>query len=256
MNHQSYNRVKTALITGAACLTMGFAAVADGHVAKIIEKLDRPEAEVARDAGRKPAEVMEFLGVKPGMTIWDHASSSGYYSALFAGVVGPEGKVYAQNSERGWERGKATLEPRYAAMPNVEAFVGQITDFDGPDASVDMLFTGLIYHHMHYNENTGDATPDASKEFYAKAMSMLKPGGTYVIIEHQAPDGTPRAQSAAWHRASLANAIADLTAAGFEYVGNSNVLANPDDPQNIHFRELTSGRDTSQRMVAKFRKPR
>lgn len=259
MIYQTRN-IKKAVLLGAACLSMcmgtSLNAFADGHISTIISKLDRPEAEVARDAGRKPADVIEYLGVKPGMTIWDQASSSGYYSVLFAAVVGQDGKVYAQNSARGWERSKETLEPRYKAIPNIEPYVGKITEFTGPDGSIDILFTGLIYHHMHYSENSGESAPDASKEFYKKAMAMLKPGGTYVIIEHQAPDGTPRAESAAWHRASLQNAIDDLTAAGFEYAGNSDVLANPNDPQNIHFRELSSGRDTSQRIVAKFRKPR
>lgn len=252
---QHLKNTSKTLTAIAAVVALSFTAQADHHKKGEMAKADRPAAEVARDAGRKPDQVLAYLGVKPGMTIWDHASSSGYYTAIFSKAVGPEGKVYAQNRPGGWERLKDALEPRYKAMGNVTPYIGQISEFEDGAGEFDMVFTGLIYHHMHYSENTGDGTPDASKVFYAKAMEMLKPGGMYVIIEHQAPDGTPRAQSAAWHRASLQNAIDDLTAAGFEYVGNSDVLANPDDPQNIHFRELTSGRDSSQRFVAKFRKP-
>lgn len=247
--------LKHALVAGAACVAITASALADGHVAKIIAGLDRPDAEVKRDAGRKPAEVIEFIGIKPGMAVWDHASGGGYYTALFSAVVGPEGKVYAQNNPNFWERLKETTAPRHEAMGNVNTYVGRITDFNGPDESLDVIFVGLIYHHLHFSEATGDATPENSKTYYAQVMKMLKPGGIIAFTEHQAPDGTPREQSAAWHRASLQNAIDDLTAAGFEYAGSSDVLANPNDPQNIPFRELKSGRDTSQRFVAKFRKP-
>lgn len=245
----------TTLIAGAAVLAASATVSADHHANSEQTMPERPAAQIARDAGRKPEQVLAYLDVKPGMKIWDHASSTGYYATIFSEAVGPTGKVYAQNRPAGWERLKDALAPRYEAMGNVEPFIGQIREFEGEDGTFDMVFTGLIYHHMHYTENSGEATPEPSKQFFAKAMQMLKPGGMYVIIEHQAPDGTPRAQSAGWHRASLQNAIDDLTAAGFELVGTSDVLANPNDPQNVHFRELPTGRDTSQRFIAKFRKP-
>lgn len=255
IKNTSLKNTTRAAAAAAAVLALGFGAQADHHARGEQAMPERPAAEIARDAGRKPDQVLEFLGVEPGMMIWDHASSTGYYTAVFSEAVGPKGKVYAQNRPQSWERLMDALAPRYEAMGNVVPYIGQISEFDGGSGKFDMVFTGLIYHHMHYNENTGDGTPDASKVFFAKAMDMLKPGGMYVIIEHQAPDGTPRAQSAAWHRASLQNAIDDLTDAGFEYDGNSDIHANPDDPQNIHFRELESGRDSSQRFIAVFRKP-
>lgn len=245
----------TALLTGAAILGLSATSLADHHAAGEKMKQERPAGDLARDAGRKPWKVMDYLGVKPGMKVWDHASSTGYYTAVLSDAVGKDGMVVAQNRTASWDRLKDALSPRYAKLGNVDPFAGNITEFDGGTGEFDMVFTALIYHHMHYNTASGEATPDASKTFFAKAMEMLKPGGTYVIIEHQAPDGTARADSAGWHRASLENAISDLTEAGFEYVDSSDALANPNDPQNIHFRELTSGRDSSQRFIAKFRKP-
>ena len=57
----------------------------------------RPQSDIARDAGRKPFEVLEFLGVAQGMTTLDVIASSGYYTEALANVVGLEGRVYAQN---------------------------------------------------------------------------------------------------------------------------------------------------------------
>lgn len=215
----------------------------------------RTAAEIARDRGRKPQQVMAYLDIKPGMKIWDHASATGYYSTLFSEAVGHTGKVYAQISERGWQRLQDALRPRYEMLGNVEPAITLIRDFEGEDGTFDMVFLGLIYHHMHYDENAGNQRPARATVFFDKAFDLLKPGGTVVVIDHQAPDGTRREDSAEWHRATLQNAIDDITASGFKLVGTSDILANPQDPQNIHFRELPTGRDSSQRFIAKFQKP-
>ena len=58
---------------------------------------DRSEVDLARDVGRKPFEVLAFLGVEPGMTVLDVMASSGYYTEVLASAVGHNGLVYAQN---------------------------------------------------------------------------------------------------------------------------------------------------------------
>ena len=55
----------------------------------------RPEADTKRDADRKPAEMLEFAGVKPGQTVVDLIPGGGYFTRIFAKAVGPKGTVYA-----------------------------------------------------------------------------------------------------------------------------------------------------------------
>ncbi len=246
----------TRALLVAAAIFAGSMALETSHHASAAQAMpDRPAAQIARDAGRKPKEVMAYLDIKPGMKIWDHASATGYYTTLFSEAVGPIGKVYAQISERGWERLRDGLEPRYEMLGNVEPAVTSIQDFEGKDGTLDMVFLGLIYHHMHYSENAGNGRPARASVFFDKAFRLLKPGGILVVIDHQAPNGTRREDSAEWHRATLQNAVDDVTSSGFELAGTSDILANPNDPQTIHFRELPTGRDSSQRFIAKFRKP-
>lgn len=59
----------------------------------------RSDGEKARDAGRRPAAVLTFLGIGEGMHVLDVLASGGYYSEVLAEAVGPEGLVYAQNVE-------------------------------------------------------------------------------------------------------------------------------------------------------------
>ena len=58
----------------------------------------RTDADRERDAGRKPAEVLEFFAIEPGMSILDMFSGGGYYTELLSHVVGPEGRVVAHTN--------------------------------------------------------------------------------------------------------------------------------------------------------------
>ena len=67
----------------------------------------RPETDRARDADRKPAEVLQFLGVMPGMTVLDMFSGGGYYTKILSSVVGDSGRVVAHSNEAEWQKFKA-----------------------------------------------------------------------------------------------------------------------------------------------------
>ena len=55
----------------------------------------RPDADRALDANRKPAETLDFVGVKPGMTVVELIPGGGYFTRLLSKAVGPKGTVYA-----------------------------------------------------------------------------------------------------------------------------------------------------------------
>ena len=59
----------------------------------------RPSADIARDAARKPQELLAFAQVAPGQTVIDFMPGSGYFTRIFSAAVGPGGKVYAVNPQ-------------------------------------------------------------------------------------------------------------------------------------------------------------
>jgi len=65
----------------------------------VVAAADRSEADRALDAGRKPAELLTFSGVAPGMRVADLAAGRGYTTELLARVVGDSGAVYGQNTK-------------------------------------------------------------------------------------------------------------------------------------------------------------
>src|SRR5258706_15758922 len=67
----------------------------DANQTAAVADKGRPEADTKRDADRKPAEMLEFAGVKPGQTVVDLIPGGGYFTRIFSKAVGPKGVVYA-----------------------------------------------------------------------------------------------------------------------------------------------------------------
>src|SRR5258708_32999296 len=123
------------------------AAVADGN---------RPDADKLRDANRKPAQTLEFLGVKPGGQVAELLPGGGYFTRLLSKAVGPKGHVYALVPERPANapadmpdlaaRVKAiAADPNYSNVSVVVAPLGTLA----PPEAVDLVFTAQNYHDLH-----------------------------------------------------------------------------------------------------------
>jgi predicted methyltransferase len=94
---------RTVMLAAVAALTFGPAGLAAAKpsaaiVAAVADKA-RPSEDTSRDADRKPAEMLEFAGVKPGQTVADFLPGGGYFTRIFSKAVGPKGVVYAVISE-------------------------------------------------------------------------------------------------------------------------------------------------------------
>ena len=223
----------------------------------------RPTEDQALDAGRRPADILRFFEVSAGQTVVDLSSGGGYYTRTISSVVGPEGSVIAQNNARRMnEERQAELNAAYASYGNIELNLQPPADLDMPDNSVDAVFAFLIVHHWHFNGDQGEVVPSGSVASYANILRMLKPGGTFGIIEHVSTEGLSREASAGMHRAPAATIKSDLADAGFELATESDLLADhPEDDISAYWggTPRTAPRATppaqTQRFVHLYRKP-
>ena len=204
---------------------------------------ERPAADKERDASRRAPQVLDFLGLEPGMTVLDINAAAGWYTEVLSYAVGSQGKVYMQNrrSERYETRYKEPAAERIARLGNIED-VEAIGDV--PAGSVDFAFTALNFHDFH------NSNPERAQEILADVMAALKDGGILGVVDHE---GTPGADNTALHRIAYDDAVAAVEAAGFTFVESSEVLDNPADDHTKGPFDESLGRNTD-RIVLKFSK--
>jgi len=251
--------VKLATLAGAfaagVLATLSGAALAQAPPAPIaasVADAGRPAADTAQDAARKPAELMTFIGLKPGDRIVDVIPGP-YWDRLFSKAVGPNGKVYMFLP---LEMAKAEKIPvpangssPFPNYPNVTALAAPVNSFSLPEP-VDVVWIRQNYHDL-YDPFMGPADVPA---FNKAVFNALKPGGVFVIIDHSAPDGSGLAATNTTHRIDAARVKADMAAAGFLFVGESNALRNPADPRDkLVFDPSIRGK--TDQFVYLFRKP-
>src|SRR5438046_8971024 len=70
------------------------------YISAAVADSGRPPEDKQRDENRKPAETLQFTGLKPGDKVVELVPSRGYFTRIFSKVVGPKGHVYALSPPR------------------------------------------------------------------------------------------------------------------------------------------------------------
>jgi len=223
-------------------------------IADAVANPDRPAVDVARDADRKPAEVIAFSGLKRGQSIADFIPGTGYYSLMFSGVVGPKGHVYGFYPAELANFIKKPMPPNGAApfpkFPNVTAVVAPVNQFAAP-APLDMVWISDNYHDLH----DPFFAPADLAVINAQVFKALKPGGVYLVLDHAAEAGSGLRDTNTRHRIDEAVVKSEVEAAGFKLEAESDVLRNPADTHLLLIFDPAIRGKTDQ-FILKFRKPK
>ncbi|HEX6860463.1 MAG TPA: class I SAM-dependent methyltransferase [Caulobacteraceae bacterium] len=246
-----------ALLVGA-CTTMAPpppGSVIPGFLAAAVNDPARPTADRERDIDRKPAEVLAFAGLTPGMKVADLIPGGGYFTRIFSRAVGPTGKVYAYVPDELTKLAKR--DPAVKAVVDDPAYHGntamivrRLPDFGAPE-KLDLVWTSLNYHDMH-----ADFMGPVDVAAVNKAVfNSLRPGGIYIVIDHVDDIGTGISHVNNLHRIDPSVVRREVEAAGFVFDGESTILRNPLDTHKLAVFDESIRGHTDQ-FVYKFRKPR
>ncbi len=189
---------------------------------------DRPAADVADDARRMPLEVLAFAGIAEGMQIFEMEAGGGYYTEILSRVVGPAGSVIMHNPPPFDSFVGDQPEQRVARLANVRLSKTNFDALDAPDNSMDMV-TWILGPHELWFEPEGISLGNPAGSF-AEIERILKPGGVFLAIDHQAAPGAPPEVGGTLHRVR-GDLVTDYAeAAGLSVLRSSNLHLNDDDP--------------------------
>lgn len=211
----------------------------------------RLQEHVVRDQGRSPLEILSFSGIQPGEVVADIAVGGGYYAAILSRYLGQNGKVYAVDPARIFEAFPQAANgfPSYIEKdprPNVDYSVQNLDAFQ-VSQPLDHILMVLYYHDTLW---TGEDRPKMNKAFF----DALKPGGTFLIVDHDAKPMAGAEIGQTLHRMDCDLIAPEVTAAGFELVGTSEILRNAEDPLDVSVFDA-AWRGRTDRCVLKFKKP-
>jgi len=228
-------------------------AVADHHtIAERIATDSRSAEDRARDGGRRPAEVLEFLGVEAGTDAIDIMAAGGWYTEVLSHAVGEDGTVAAQNPPwilafRDGANDKA-MAARLAGgrLPNVSRLDVEFADLDPADGQFDVALSALNFHDIYNRDGH-----DAAVAMLTQVGSMLRPGGVFGIIDHAGNEGL---DNASLHRIAKARVVEAAEDAGFAVEAESDILASSADDrtQSVFAPDI---RGKTDRFVLRLRKP-
>ena len=217
------------------------------YVKAAIADPSRTADQRARDADRKPAELLALSHIKPGDTVVEFASFGQYFTTFLSDIVGPKGKVYMYDLPYTEKRAGDNSRKFVAAHPNAQYQLVDYNNIELPQ-NVDVIYMVMYYHDLSINNI------DVAK-LNAKIFKALKPGGVFFVVDHNAVPGSGRRDTNKLHRIDPAVIESEVKAAGFKMIVDSNLLAHPaDDHTQMIFAPGVRGR--TDQTVFTFEKPK
>ena len=189
----------------------------------------RPAGYRAADSFRKPAETLAFSGVKAGMTVGEFYPGGGYFTRMLSDVIGPSGHVYAIENA-GWNDSykddqKMLAEGKWKNV-SVDAKPFGTVDFPKP---LDLAWVTQNYHDLKIDKYGPGGKAVDTVAFDRAVYKALKPGGTFLILDHQGPPGMTEADIEKMHRINRDEVVKEVTSAGFKLAAEGNFLRRPGD---------------------------
>ena len=219
------------------------------HIREAVESNARTDEQRARDVGRKPAEVLTLTELNEGDIVIELASIGVYYTEILVEAVG-DGHVYMMDMPWTDRIGGDVAREFDDAHDNATYIQAHYNEVQFPE-DVDLVTNVLFYHELIRELPEGNVDiPGLNEKIYA----ALKPGGIYLVIDHNAEAGSGWRDAQTTHRIDADVLREEITAAGFRLELDSDLLANPEDDQTQRIFQ-PGMRGNTDRSVLVFRKP-
>ena len=217
-----------ANVDAHAQATYNVPSAAPANIKRAVESPTRPAEQRARDADRKPAETLMLAEIAEGERVVELAAFGHYWTTMLVEAVGSSGSVYMIDMPWTDRFGGEAARAFDAAHANATYTQAHYNQMQLP-TNVDAVIMVQFYHDLtRDNVDTADMN--------RKILAALKPGGIYLVVDHNAENGSGWRDASTLHRIDPAAIKSEVTAAGFELVQDSPLLANPADDRKQSMR--------------------
>jgi predicted methyltransferase len=205
----------------------------------------------------KLSELIQFARVDAGSIVIDVYPGDGDWTRLFSDIVGLQGRVYSfVPAEIARVKNDSVDRMRRLAKEpgreNVEVVSADLVAMPEATQPADVLWLHLFYHDLH--TALIQARGATAAHFNRAVYERLKPGGSYVIVDHAAAVGAGTSDAQSLHRIEPASVREEVEAAGFVLDAESTILANKDDSHSIKVFDPSIKGETD-RFAYRFVKP-
>ena len=237
-------------LLGLSVSAQAFAADAAATRAIIEDRLEaniRDAAEVARDANRKPAEVLEFFGLEADMKVLEISPASGYWSKFLGPSLCENGGelVFSVGVSNDFKSEVMSLDGMECTSAiNEDITLLNIPPFEFSSDNFDLVLT---FWNLH------NPPVEARANMNRAVFNALKSGGIYGVVDHTRRHMQPD-NRAVGRRLDPVLVIKEMVDLGFEFVDYSNLHYHAED--DLSQEVGTPGvRGNTDRFTLKFRKP-
>jgi predicted methyltransferase len=155
------------------------AADAPAHIAAAIAAAERRDKDRERDQRERPAELMAFAGVRPGMKVADVFGGGGYWTELFYRAVGPAGAATLVNNSPYWNFAREDLKTRFDGerLSAITRRTVETCDLKLGREQYDLILMFMAYHDIYWVDEAGGWPAIDTGNFVRQLHAALKPGG-------------------------------------------------------------------------------
>ena len=192
----------------------------------------RTDTNRLRDKYRHPHETLTFFGVKPSDTVVEIWPGGGWYTEILTPYLKAGGGKLMLATLDGKPGGVSKLQEAHPTIyGGLDSFSFPAFDASAkrvPDGTADAVLTFRNVHNWRMGYRRDDKQ-DYSPEAFRQMFAMLKKGGVLGIEDHRLPESADaeRERTSGYIKVSTVRRLAE--AAGFRFVGASEVNANPKD---------------------------
>jgi predicted methyltransferase len=165
----------------------------------------------SREIFKHRNEIVESLGLKPGMDVADVGAGTGFFARMFSYKVGPDGTVFAVDIAQNFIDHIDKMA-RKEEITNITAQLCSERSVDLPENSIDVAFICDVYHHFEYPFDS-----------MASLHRALRPGGRVFIVDFERIVGVSTDFAIEHVRCGKGTVTDEVKDSGFDFVAEHNL---------------------------------